>query len=146
MSTHYSAYAVIGLRVNKEQLFTTEQQPICDCNKKQSKFCSECGLEFAWKDVDIPIERLDVSGDQEFDLEYSFQGKNNTYKVQLERDWDGDIVAYYIVLVHAECTDFDRNSIRTKLPVILETQQMKEDMDDLWDDELFGIWTILYVS
>ena len=138
MSTTYHAAAVIGCRIERSQLFCTEQKRGCGHDLPQpwatseAKFCDQCGNQL-WIGLQTAIPEYD-------------QGKGTVCGFRLiDNHWDD-----YVYVVGEISTTNTDGALTTKLtPDLIHIQdcfELELSGTDLWDEDEFGIWPFLWYS
>ena len=143
MGVDYYAYTIIGLRVPIDKIIGTviKHKNKCECEPQTEpmagqKFCGKCGcvLDYPYK-ADDPRFGVDI-------WEIEEKGIGGWPVVS-----DGDYGTYfYIGLLKASGEDKGP----TKIPYHIEGMKNKfqKDMEELglWDEDSYGIWTVLQIS
>jgi len=139
MSTTYHAIAIVGCKVDKSKLFTTDLVRSCEHPIPVGgvKFCPECGKR-TYKKTKKPIQDYDtdketVCGKRVFGHYYDTNFVIIAEQCVAVDNYDGPLAKMLPITVT------DTTTWENKLRAVLEPL-------GLWDDEQFGIWTMLYCS
>lgn len=136
MGADFSSYAIIGLRVDPDDLFINEKVKTFEHNYSQDMlFDPKTGKEL-WKVNSTPIEGY--NGEDEF----------RDYKVVYDTDGQYN----YICLYAADEPYSNGGPYSQMIPLpnndewIIKLGIFREQLSDLWDEAEFGLWSILYCS
>lgn len=135
MSANFSAYAIIGLKLDKDLLYQEAKQVKAfeHNHPKTMKFCPNTGKE-CWKEVREEIQEWDGQ---------------NLCGFQVHRSTDGNELIVGIVVADG-AEEYHGGVDFAKLPDNLEEQKrMLEDKLKplgLWNKSKFGLYAVLYCS
>lgn len=152
MSTHYTAYTIIGSLVDMSDFSIHEEKSVHkSCREMGSgPYCSNCGRSIH----EVVATERDIEGYEGPDgkgIEY--HGKFYGLHVVDARTPDGEL--YFVAGAIAESGDYAYGSERctTRMPCdAAELARAKRAVRDalskagLWDETKFGIWTVLHCS
>jgi len=140
MSTTYTAYTVVGIRIAEEDLEIKKElikTRGCshDIPDPDTKFCSECGKPI-WIEKQKSHELIEP-GDELFGV----------FNIAWDTDYDH---AFIGELRKVGPYDDDSNKKFNGFPSNFEDlkKELKKALDKhgLWNEDNFGVWTVLYCS
>ncbi len=143
MGADYSAYAVIGVRLNPDDFITESEKTVAGCgHKHDSKFCPDCGAPKSrktTKTVDLLEEEVWCDDDKwnGLDLVFGTDHKEVYLGVVCQGSYSnaGPIDSF----MGLKADGSEVSAIREKLKNVLEPL-------DLWYHGDFGLWSVLYCS
>lgn len=137
MGVDYYATSLVGVKIKNHNV--NKQIRGCSHPEQNSRFCSECGSPM-WRsssELNPKIEELRETYNHS-------SGLSVAYSTDQE---------YYFVGVYLTSSDNSRRREqfgKTELPPIINTQEIKVKLmaylGDMYDENEFGLWTILYCS
>ena len=137
------AYALIGLKIDAEKLYTEKEERACGhpIKDKTDKFCATCGKPLQLKKVKIPIASYKLDGQ---DGNGSVAGFRLVSQSSMEDE--PDFIAGLFV-----ATSYNKKFTKAKLSEgqvkkIHDDMQAKLEPLGLWNESAFGLYTILYES
>lgn len=135
MSTTDYAASIIGCRVDRSKIFFKQKTRICDHSLPENypNFCPECGKR-TYLMMEVTIDEYDqdhktLNGLRVFENEYSDQIIIAACSVVLDCD---EWISCKLDPAHV-------SGSRTQLKKILKPL-------DLWDEEQFGIWCMMWAN
>lgn len=144
MSTDYQPKIIFGIKFSEKQIMETIMMPINDCmckkqNKSEDKYCSHCGKQ---------LHRLIKKNVPKFS---GFEDPENTDNLSIG-DWpvavDTGARNFYVGFYVKEGVYGDYGDTKCDFPDMSKMEKFKTDMKklDLWDEGMFGVWVVLYMS
>ncbi len=144
MGADYSSYAVIGVRLNRDDFVTVSEKTVAGCNHEHdSKFCPHCGAPESRKtesSIDLLEDIEDLEGEPKWNgLDLVFGTDHETVYLgivcQGSYSNGGDIDSF----AELKSDGSEVSEIWNRLKSILEPL-------DLWYHGDFGLWSVLYCS
>ncbi len=137
MSTTYHAAAIIGCRIPRSKIFLKKKIRTCEhtLSEGNPKFCQECGKRIHLT-IDSAIDEYNSDNNTIGGL--GVFGNNFSDQVLLAADaavvdceeWISDMISI---------NPSSHNRLKQKIKSILEPL-------DLWDEEQFGVWGMIWTS
>ena len=132
MSTDYTAYTIIGIKIPEEELHTTVKKRGCKHPETNTKCCPECGAQM-WITTKEDIPEYE-SGSEKFMNLKAIKGTDDT-----------DL--YVGEIFETGNSNGGNDEAFNKIP---ETETLKNKiktkLGKYWNEKRFGIYTILYCS
>ncbi len=142
---NYSAHTIIGIKIPKEKLYkeVAATTNMCICKPQtaaKDKFCSVCGKELKYpskKDVWFNKEISDAFHNENANNEDTIRGYS------ILRDWCHCNYLFISFIVGSDHTG--KHNFIPWGETDDDEEKFIEDMKELgvWDEELYGIWTVL---
>ena len=150
---NYSAHTVLGLKIPKDKLYEEvgvvtnmcKCIPQSDFDPIKEKFCSSCGGEFA------RIVNTREWFNSELEKVFDDPDIDNIMGWPVLREWVCSEWLFIGVII-TSCGVHDDQKMAPVLPVYYpgldQYGKFVEDMKKIgvWDEELFGLWTVLNYS
>lgn len=135
MGADYTAKAIIGLKIDPARLHvdhTVKAYP--HDHPSTMNFDPQNGNPL-WKIVKIPIDGFD-------------EGKEKLFGYELVFGTDDDSAFVCLFMVDDTYSNGGNDEAMLKIPenLSLHKAKMKADLGGLWDEEEFGLWTVLSCS
>ncbi len=127
-----SSFIMIGLKIDRNKLYTTSEKRSCDCDVpgiEEAAFCSSCGVKVKMIETEVPIPEY---------VDY----KIGKFEIQDEREYsDGDA---YAIIPGSDETSSDY--CMQKIDIVENLTELKAEMKktfeelEMWNEKEFGIW------
>ena len=154
MGVDYQAEAIIGVRVDARQmkLCWTENKVIRGCVHdvpEESKFCSECGQP---REVDFTEQDEDLM--EQITYHRKFHGLSVAYDGTVHDcpDTAVFVVGKYLVTTDSNRSGSSNMAFKQLLTPIIKLAHIKQEIKavleplGLWDETMFGIYSVLNCS
>ncbi len=137
MSVNYTAYTITGIRLGMADLYKQVDNRGCDHPETKAKFCKECGSP-TWIQEEEPL----------FDEGTEVIGK---FKMMFSTDRNFVYLGHTVEVDEYGTHDAFRpiESVEVQFPALIQlNDELAAVLEPLglWDQEKFGIWTVLHCS
>lgn len=146
MGVSYTAYTIIGIKVNANNFTTVESKRGCNCEIKdieKMRFCSNCGANVSI-DEEVCIPQFNENNDN------SPSGESLCDYPIIYSDCEHSGEAYVAALCvdDDDYTKNDKNKMQIPKSIEAIKEKMKKKLEPIgfWDEKKFGIWSVLYCS
>ncbi len=131
----YTAHTILGIRLDCHDLYYTKDVDGC-IHKHNSNFCPECGAP-VFSLERLPIDGFDEAGDTlaGFEIHYTYEDLPVVVGEELGEAREGDSLTTVSNIPDSKHVE----TVKTKLREVLEPA-------GLWDEEKFGLWTVLRIG
>jgi hypothetical protein len=139
MGVDYTAYSLIGVRINNPEIKTT----VRGCTHpevKNGKYCPECASPM-WVTTECRHPLLETIDEKEIETTEPYFRVNENQMVIRSCSEDEVYVGFYCKSVNAH--EAFKTPLINEQTVIDLRHKLKTALGDLYDDREFGFWTIL---